>query len=83
MSTTESSNCDMEDKAFVQWVAQNVDHNQVTFTGNGIFHLMGIISVRTLQIIQDILCNAQQRGEKLVILLKKGNTKCAIPWKKP
>ena len=30
---------------FMQWVADNVDHNIVTLTGNGTFHGMGIISI--------------------------------------
>ena len=31
--------------AFVQWVADNVDHNIATLTGKGTFHGMGIISI--------------------------------------
>ena len=53
-STTKSSNPDMEDKTFVQWVADNVDHNQVTLKGKGAFHEMGVISASTFQMIKDI-----------------------------
>ena len=44
-STTEFSNLHMEDKAFVQRFADNVDHNQLSVTGKGTFH--GIISAST------------------------------------
>lgn len=30
---------------FIQWVADNVDHNLVTLTGKGTFHGMGVISI--------------------------------------
>ena len=36
-----------KDQGFVQWVADNVDHNIVTLTGKGTFHGMGIISVNS------------------------------------
>ena len=34
-----------ESNNFIQWVADNVDHNTATLTGQGIFHGMGIISI--------------------------------------
>ena len=34
-------------EAFVQWVAANVDHNIVTLTGQGTFHGMGMISIKS------------------------------------
>ena len=34
-----------KDDQFVQWVADNVDHNIVTLTGKGTFHGMGVISI--------------------------------------
>ena len=33
---------------FVQWVADNVDHNLVTLTGKGMFHGMGVISASAI-----------------------------------
>ena len=33
--------------SFTQWVADNVDHNQVTLDGLGTFHGMGIIAIST------------------------------------
>ena len=33
---------------FVQWVADNVDHNLVTITGRGTFHGMGVISASAM-----------------------------------
>ena len=34
-------------EAFVQWVADNVDHNIVTLTGQGTFHGLGMISIKS------------------------------------
>ena len=33
-----------EEPVFVQWVADNVDHNTATLSGKGTFHVMGIVS---------------------------------------
>ena len=35
-----------ESEVFVQWAADNVDHNIVTLTGKGTFHGMGLISMK-------------------------------------
>ena len=35
------------DGSFCQWVAYNVDHNQITLTGRGTFHGMRVISIST------------------------------------
>lgn len=35
--------------AFIQWIADNVDHNLITLDGQGTFHGMGIIAVSTPQ----------------------------------
>ena len=34
-----------ENTPFVQWVADNADHNTITLTGKGTFHGMGVISI--------------------------------------
>ena len=44
MSSIESEKVIDEIPEFMQWVADNVDHNLVTLTGKGTFHGMGIIS---------------------------------------
>ena len=62
----------MEDKAFVQWVADNIDRNQVTLTGNGTFHGMGVISANTFQMIKDVPVQRLTERRKTSDLLKKG-----------
>lgn len=52
-STTESSNRDTEDDAYVQWVA-NVDHNQVTLISKQTFHEMSVISASKFQMTKDV-----------------------------
>ena len=43
------SNNDLEQQNnFVQWIADNVDHNLVTLTGKGTFHGMGVISASAI-----------------------------------
>ena len=42
--TTKSSNCDMEDDTFLQWLAENICHNLVTLTDKGTFDGMGVVS---------------------------------------
>jgi len=44
VDTTDERN-DGNCSTFVQWSADNVDHNIVTLTGKGTFHGMGIISM--------------------------------------
>ena len=73
----------MEDKAFSQWVADNVDHNQATFTGKGTFHGIGFISASTFQMIKDAPVQGLTEARKASFLLEKGNSNFAIPWKKP
>ena len=70
-STTISSNPDMEDKAFVQWVADNVDNNQVTLKGKGAFHEMGVISASTFQMIKDIPVQSLTDKRKASEFVKK------------
>jgi hypothetical protein len=40
------TNTERTTDSFVQWVADNVDHNTATLDGKGTFHGMGIIAVR-------------------------------------
>ena len=70
-STTESANSDMEDDTFVQWVADNVDHNKVTLTGKGIFHGMGVISASTFQMIKDVPVQRLSERRKTSDFVKK------------
>ena len=71
-STTESSNPDMEDKAFVQWVADNVDHNHVTLTSKGTCHEMFLISVSPLQMVKDVLVQCLTERRIASDFVKKG-----------
>ena len=61
----------MEDRAFVQWIADNVDHNQVTLTGKGAFHGMGFISTGTFQIIKDVPVQCLTKRRKASDFIKK------------
>ena len=62
----------MEDKTFVQWVADNADHNQVTLTGKGTFHGMNIISTSTFQMIKDVPVQRITDRRKASDVVKKG-----------
>ena len=53
-STIESSNRDMGDKAFGQWVADNNDHNQVSLTGKENFYRMDVISASPFHMVKDV-----------------------------
>ena len=44
----------VDDGIFCQHVADNVDHNLVTLTGKGTFHGMGVISISTCNIVNDL-----------------------------
>ena len=70
-STTESANSDMEDDTFVQWVADNVNHNEVTLTGKGTFHGMGVISASTFQMIKDVPVQRLSERKKTSDFVKK------------
>ena len=62
----------MEDKAFVQRVADNVDHNQVNYTGKGIFHGMGVISATTFQMIKGVPVQGLTERRQASDFVKKG-----------
>ena len=52
-----SANSTQEDDMtnFVQWVADNVDHNIRTLTGKGTFHGMGIIAISSSKLEYDAI----------------------------
>ena len=56
-STTESSNRDIEDKTFFQWVTDHVDHNQVTLAGKETFQGISVISASTFQMMCGSKCD--------------------------
>ena len=51
---TTSESPTAENEGFCQWVAGNVDHNQITLTGKGTFHGMGVISINSSSLVNDI-----------------------------
>lgn len=56
-STTESSNRDIEDKTFFQWVKDHVDHNQVNLTGKETFQGISVFSACTFQMMCSSKCD--------------------------
>ena len=56
---------------FVQWMADNADHNLVTLTGKGTFHGMGVISVTQLAV-------QQQQNQRVLRLKQRKPLSCTI-----
>ena len=61
----------MEGDAFGQWSADNTDHNQVTLTGKGTFHGMGIISPSTFKMTNDVPVECLMERRKTGDFVKK------------
>ena len=55
------------DGSFCQWVADNVDHNQVTLTGKGTFHGMSFLSVLHPQFVT-LQWKGSRKEPKLLLL---------------
>ena len=56
---------------FIQWVADNVDHNLKTLTGKGTLHGMGVISVSSSSTVRQVAVNRQKEGRKEASFIKE------------
>ena len=75
-SVIDSSESPMEasDGSFCQWVADNVDHNQVRLTGKVTFHGMGVISISTSSTVRNTpVKRIEERAKASSIVKSKGN----------
>ena len=73
-----------EDQGFVQWVADNKDHNIIMLTGKGTFHGMGLISIHS----SGFICSNSSpylKGQKKTstIMQNKGGKYLAVYSKFP
>ena len=68
---------DLPEDAFVQYFADNVDHNTCTIDGKGTFHGMGIISTAThkndITLIRNRATKRLKSQKKLFLLKTKGS----------
>ena len=70
---------DLREDAFVQYSADNVDHNTCTIDGKGTFHGMGIISMATHKNDTALIQNRAMKrlkdlfSTKVVLLKIKGS----------
>ena len=61
------------EEQFVQWAADNVDHNNITLTGKGTFHGMGVISMSNIPVVTAMsIPRLKQRKKTADVVEKRG-----------
>ena len=69
-----------DEKHFLQWMADNVDHNQITLTGKDTFHGMGVLSVTSHGHFGDEVIKRTKEKKGFRVCCWKRNPRQSSAW---